>query len=164
MQINASYTYSHSLDEGSGLGAGLFFNGNNPLDLRTSYANSDFDRPARIHLQLSVPVPDDQGRITIRRRRVNGWGHQRNHRGRRAESRSASSTSPGPLEVSFTVPMTLSRTRSFHWPPGTTPGQATSNAGGGGNPVNRPPFMNPNNFSIPFLQPGQTWCAALRND
>ncbi len=44
LMVNASYTYSHSLDEGSGLGAGLFFNGNNPLVPRTAYASSDFDR------------------------------------------------------------------------------------------------------------------------
>ena len=31
LMVNASYTCSHSLDEGSGLGAGLFFNGNDPL-------------------------------------------------------------------------------------------------------------------------------------
>ncbi|HEY6253878.1 MAG TPA: carboxypeptidase regulatory-like domain-containing protein, partial [Candidatus Angelobacter sp.] len=41
-QANVSYTFSHALDEGSGLG--LFFNGNNPSNPRQSYGNSDFDR------------------------------------------------------------------------------------------------------------------------
>jgi hypothetical protein len=42
IQIGASYTYSHSLDEQSGLG--LFYTGNNPTDLHSGYGNSDFDR------------------------------------------------------------------------------------------------------------------------
>jgi len=42
LQIGASYTYSHALDEQSGLG--LFYNGNNPLNLHSAYGNSDFDR------------------------------------------------------------------------------------------------------------------------
>jgi hypothetical protein len=42
-QANVSYTYSHALDEGSGLG--LFFNGNNPLNPGQSYGNSDFVPP-----------------------------------------------------------------------------------------------------------------------
>src|SRR5208282_5233925 len=41
LQVGASYTYSHALDEQSGMG--LFFNGNNPLDLRSAYGSSDFD-------------------------------------------------------------------------------------------------------------------------
>ena len=34
IQVGASYTYSHATDEQSGLG--LFYNGNNPLNLRTA--------------------------------------------------------------------------------------------------------------------------------
>jgi Carboxypeptidase regulatory-like domain len=41
-QVGASYTWSHSLDEQSDLG--LFFTGNNPNNLRSSWASSDFDR------------------------------------------------------------------------------------------------------------------------
>ena len=42
LQFTASYTWSHALDEQSGLG--LFFTGNNPLDPKSSYGNADFDR------------------------------------------------------------------------------------------------------------------------
>ncbi len=38
----ASYTWSHTLDEQSDIG--LFFTGDNPDDLRSSYADADFDR------------------------------------------------------------------------------------------------------------------------
>jgi len=41
-QLGVSYTWSHALDEQSGLG--LFYNGNNPLDLRSGYGSADFDR------------------------------------------------------------------------------------------------------------------------
>jgi hypothetical protein len=41
-QVGASYTWSHSLDEQSDIG--LFFTGDNPNDLRDSWASSDFDR------------------------------------------------------------------------------------------------------------------------
>src|SRR5260370_36312423 len=42
LQVGFSYTFSHATDEQSGLG--LFFNGNNPLNLRSAYGLSDFDR------------------------------------------------------------------------------------------------------------------------
>ncbi len=41
-QAGVSYTWSHALDEQSDIG--LFFTGNNPNNLRNSYASSDFDR------------------------------------------------------------------------------------------------------------------------
>src|SRR6202034_1643924 len=42
LQLGGSYTYSHATDEQSGLG--LFYNGNNPNNLRSGYGLSDFDR------------------------------------------------------------------------------------------------------------------------
>ena len=41
-QGGLSYTYSHATDEQSGMG--LFYNGNNPNNLRGGYGSSDFDR------------------------------------------------------------------------------------------------------------------------
>ena len=54
-QLGASYTWSHALDEQSGLG--LFYNGNNPLDLRSGYGNADFDRPHVFALNYVFEVP-----------------------------------------------------------------------------------------------------------
>ncbi len=42
LQFGVSYTWSHTLDEQSDIG--LFFTGDNPRDLRSSYADADFDR------------------------------------------------------------------------------------------------------------------------
>ncbi len=42
LTLSGSYTWSHAMDEESG--EQLFYNGDNPQNLRTGYANSDFDR------------------------------------------------------------------------------------------------------------------------
>ena len=55
LQFTASYTWSHSLDEQSGLG--LFFTGNNPLDLRSNYASSDFDQTHVFLINYSYTIP-----------------------------------------------------------------------------------------------------------
>ncbi len=56
VQVGASYTYSHALDEQSGLG--LFYNGNNPLNLRDGYASADFDRTHVLNFSYVFRVPD----------------------------------------------------------------------------------------------------------
>jgi hypothetical protein len=49
------YTYSHATDEQSAMG--LFYNGNNPLNLRSGYGLSDFDRKHVINFTYMLPVP-----------------------------------------------------------------------------------------------------------
>ena len=56
IQVGASYTWSHALDEQSGLG--LFYNGNNPLNLRSGYGSSDFDRTHVINFNYVFQIPD----------------------------------------------------------------------------------------------------------
>jgi len=55
LQFTSSYTWSHSLDEQSGLG--LFFTGNNPLDPRANYASSDFDQTHVFLINYSYTLP-----------------------------------------------------------------------------------------------------------
>jgi len=74
LQVDASYTYSHSLDEGSGLGSGIFFNGNNPLDPRTSYASSDFDRPHVFIVSYLYNLPTIRNASRLEATLLNGWG------------------------------------------------------------------------------------------
>ena len=70
-RVGFSYTYSHATDEQSALG--LFYNGNNPLNLRDAYGSSDFDRTHVFNFSFVFELPklaqDDSwaGKFT------NGW-------------------------------------------------------------------------------------------
>jgi hypothetical protein len=71
VQVGASYTYSHALDEQSGLG--LFFSGNNPNNLRDAYASSDFDRTHVINFNYVYRLPDFYAKHTLAADFANGW-------------------------------------------------------------------------------------------
>jgi hypothetical protein len=70
-QLTASYTWSHALDVQSNLG--LFFNGNNPLNLHDSYATSTYDRTHVFIASYTYQLPtlQQKGALTSL---VNGWG------------------------------------------------------------------------------------------
>jgi hypothetical protein len=55
LQFTASYTWSHALDEQSGLG--LFVTGNNPLVPSDNYASADFDQTHVFLINYSYTVP-----------------------------------------------------------------------------------------------------------
>ena len=74
LMINASYTYSHTLDEGSGLSEGLFFNGNDPLEPHTAYGSSAFDRTHVFTISYLYQVPDLVKSHSWLRHAANGWG------------------------------------------------------------------------------------------
>jgi Carboxypeptidase regulatory-like domain/TonB dependent receptor len=70
LQLTASYTWSHSLDDQSGLG--LFFTGNNPLVPKASYASSDFDQTHVFLVNYSYTMPNlVKGKLLGEA--VNGW-------------------------------------------------------------------------------------------
>jgi hypothetical protein len=70
-QVSASYTYSHALDEQSGLG--LFYNGNNPLNLRSGYGSADFDRTHVINFNYVFRLPDFVHQHNVQSYFTNGW-------------------------------------------------------------------------------------------
>jgi hypothetical protein len=70
--ITASYTYSHTLDEQSGLG--LFFTGNDPNNLKSAYGNSDFDRTHVFSISYLYQFPKLEGAKGALNYAVNGWG------------------------------------------------------------------------------------------
>jgi hypothetical protein len=70
-EVGASYTYSHALDEQSGLG--LFYNGNNPLNLRDGYASSDFDRTHVLNFNYVFDLPKFYSESTTAGKFVDGW-------------------------------------------------------------------------------------------
>jgi hypothetical protein len=71
LQITASYTWSHSLDEQSGLG--LFFNGNDPTYPHLSYGNSAFDRTHVFITSYLYELPSLAKKDTFAGQAINGW-------------------------------------------------------------------------------------------
>src|SRR5579871_40069 len=71
LQISASYTYSHTLDEQSALG--LFFSGNDPNNPRSSYATSDFDRTHVLTVNYHYDLPKASIANGFLGQIVNGW-------------------------------------------------------------------------------------------
>jgi hypothetical protein len=71
IQVGMSYTYSHTLDEQSGLG--LFYNGNNPLNLREAYGSADFDRTHVLNFNYVFRVPDMARKGSLAGQVVDGW-------------------------------------------------------------------------------------------
>jgi hypothetical protein len=71
LQVAASYTYSHALDEQSGLG--LFYNGNNPLNLRDGYASADFDRTHVFNFNYVYKLPEFIHKKSVESYFANGW-------------------------------------------------------------------------------------------
>jgi hypothetical protein len=71
VQVGMSYTYSHALDEQSGLG--LFYNGNNPLNLRDGYASADFDRTHVLNFSYVFRIPNLATLHTFEGDLVDGW-------------------------------------------------------------------------------------------
>ena len=70
-EMGISYTWSHSLDEQSGLG--LFYNGNNPVNLRSGYGSSDYDRTHVTSLNYIYQIPGIANTHTVLGRFVDGW-------------------------------------------------------------------------------------------
>jgi len=160
LMVNASYTFSHSLDEGSGLGAGLFFNGNDPLKPRTAYASSDFDRTHVFTISYAYLLPTRRNASGFLSAAVNGWGIQ-------GVTVAQSGQPFSVIDFSGTAASIFFSADDFITNPilplakGISPKQATQ--GGtdnyftsGPNAGVKVPYINPNDFSIPFLAPGQS--------
>jgi hypothetical protein len=71
LQVGFSYTYSHATDEQSALG--LFYNGNNPLNLRSGYGLSDFDRKHVMNFTYTYELPKFFSVTSLKGRIVDGW-------------------------------------------------------------------------------------------
>jgi len=71
LQVNGSYTWSHSLDEQSGLG--LFFNGSDPLNPRSAYGSSDFDRTHVFTVSYLYKIPGLAHGSGLAKAVVNDW-------------------------------------------------------------------------------------------
>jgi hypothetical protein len=148
LQFTASYTWSHSLDEQSGLG--LFFTGNNPLVPRSNYASSDFDQTHVFLINYSYQIPSSTQNKLLGEF-VNGWilGGQTVAQSGQPYSVYDFSGSVGSLYFGTSnyignplVPLT----------PGVTPKQAELQGTTGVNAGK--PVLNSNDFMPQFVAPG----------
>jgi hypothetical protein len=71
LQAGGSYTWSHAIDEQSGLG--LFYNGNNPLNLRSAYGSADFDRTHILNFNYVLQIPNVAKVHSVIGGFVDGW-------------------------------------------------------------------------------------------
>ncbi|MBB5339192.1 TonB-dependent receptor [Tunturiibacter gelidoferens] len=67
-----SYTWSHSLDASSGFG--LFYNGNDPRNLASGYASSDYDRTHVTSFSFNYQIPDLKSGNRFLDKAGSGWG------------------------------------------------------------------------------------------
>jgi len=72
LTLSGSYTWSHAMDEESG--EQLFYNGDNPLNLRTGYGNSDFDRRHVFIVSYQYEFPKMSKLHGWADQALNGWG------------------------------------------------------------------------------------------
>jgi hypothetical protein len=70
-EAGVSYTFSHATDEQSGLG--LFFNGNNPKNLRSAYGSADFDRTHVLNFTYSFTEPKFFSEGTLAGKALDSW-------------------------------------------------------------------------------------------
>jgi hypothetical protein len=70
-QVGFSYTYSHATDEQSAMG--LFYNGNNPQNLRSGYGLSDYDRTHVINFTYTYELPKFFSESSFKGKVADGW-------------------------------------------------------------------------------------------
>jgi hypothetical protein len=149
LQLFGSYTWSHTLDEQSGLG--LFFNGNNPLNPKSSYATSTYDRTHVFSLAYHYDLPSPHVSNGFMKAIVNGWGL-------RGVTIAQSGQPYNPIDFSGSAGgIYYSNFVEIVDPiiplkPGVTVQQATLQGTLGVNPSK--PSIDPNAFGIPSIAPG----------
>src|SRR5215469_1480853 len=149
LQANVSYTWSHTLDEQSGLG--LFYNGNNPLDPRSAYGSSDFDRTHVATIQVVYELPTFHQSNSFANKVVNGWGLS-------SVMVFESGQPYNVYDFSGAVASLYYSANDFITNPvvGLAPGFTPQTATQRGNAATGVPFLNPSAFTIQLLQPGQS--------
>jgi hypothetical protein len=148
LQLTASYTRSHSLDEQSGLG--LFLTGNNPDTPRTSYASSDFDRPNVFLINYSYTIPKltaNKGLGVL----INGWTIGGQTVAQSGEPYSVYDYTGSVGSLYFGTDIEISNP-IVPLKPGVTAGQATLQGTTGVNAGK--PVLNVADFGPQFVQPG----------
>jgi len=157
LQVGFSYTYSHSTDEQSALG--LFYNGNNPLDLRSGYGLSDFDRKHVMNFTYTYELPKFFSLSSIKGRIVDGWAVSGLTVIQSGQPYSVIDYSGAVGSIFYGVNDGI--TNPVVPLSGCTPKQALTGASG-----TKPgfPALNPSCFGLPLLSPGALNGAIPNND
>jgi hypothetical protein len=152
LTVNAAYTWSHSLDSQSGLG--LFFTGNDPLNPKSAYASSDFDRTHVFSISYHYLFPEihrDSGWLPVV---ANGWGLSGITVAQSGQPYSIYDFSGGVASVFY-------GTNNFIGNPivPLLPGQTAASAQNVPSSVSSqntgPTLVNIGAFGVPFIAPGQ---------
>ncbi len=146
-QAGFSYTYSHALDEQSALG--LFYNGNNPLNLRDGWGSSDFDRTHVINFNYLLQLPNFKPEASLVGKFVDGWAISGIAVIQSGQPYSVIDYSGAVGSVFYGVSDGITNP-IVPLSSGCTPKTALT----GDNGLNGKPVLNASCFSIPLLSPG----------
>ena len=162
LQVGFSYTYSHALDEQSGMG--LFYNGNNPLNLRSAYGSSDFDRTHVFNFSYNYELPRFFPASSLKGKMANGWGIHGSAVLQSGQPYSVIDYSGSVGSIFYSVydgitnPIVPLRA-------GCTPKSARTGYSGANAFYNiNQTALNPNCFTLPLLNPGDLGGAIPAND
>jgi hypothetical protein len=157
LQVGFSYTYSHALDEQSGLG--LFYNGNNPLNLRSAYGNSDFDRTHAINFTYTYELPKFYAESSFKGKVADGWSIEGITVIQSGQPYSVIDFSGAVGSIFYGTSDGINNP-IVPLAPGCTPQSAKTGASG----ANGTPALNAACFTLPLLAPGALNGAIPSND
>jgi hypothetical protein len=156
LQVGASYTFSHATDEQSAMG--LFYNGNNPLNLRSGYGLADFDRKHVFNFTYRYELPTFFSASSVKGRIVDGWAIAGLTVIQSGQPYSVIDYSGAVGSIFYGVNDGI--TNPIVPLDGCTPKQALTGASGAGSVL----ALNSSCFGIPLLSPGALNGAIPSND
>jgi hypothetical protein len=157
LRVGFSYTYSHALDEQSGMG--LFFNGNNPLNLRSAYGSSDFDRTHIFNFSYSYVLPKFFSASTLKGKIADGWELHGSAVFQSGQPYSIIDYTGAVGSIFYSVYDGITNP-VVPLAPGCTPKNALTGASG----AFSTPALKASCFTLPVLQPGDLGGAIPAND
>jgi hypothetical protein len=146
LQINGSYTWSHVLDEGSSLG--LFYNGNDPSNPASAYGNAGFNRTHVFAFSYLYQLPSPAGANSLAGKFLNGWGLSGITILESGLPFSVWDYSGGVASLYYSSNDVITNPL-LPLAAGSTPASTQTTLGG-------IPGLNPANFALPLVQPGQS--------
>jgi hypothetical protein len=160
-QVGASYTFSHTTDEQSALG--LFYNGDNPNNLRSGYGLADFDRKHVLNFTYTYQLPSFQPAGSLRGAFTNGWSVDGLTVLQSGQPFSVIDYSGAVGSIYYSVFDGINNP-IVPLAPGCTAKSATTGASGAFTATGGQPALKANCFTIPLLNPGDLGGAIPAND